>query len=138
MIVFVYRDSSQYNYILYEINDVKKKKNRWLASYSFVIQIILLKGLFPHSNISEFHLLSYLTSPFNSPRSSLYLVEVFTGHVGLWTRVRIQTCPMEISTGHKPCPIPPYREGSLEQRFLEDNSYKLYCGIDDFIIILWY
>ena len=32
MIVFVYRDSSQYNDILYEINDVKKKKNRWLAS----------------------------------------------------------------------------------------------------------
>ena len=26
MIVFVYRDSSQYNDILYEINDVKKKK----------------------------------------------------------------------------------------------------------------
>ena len=25
MIVFVYRDSSQYNDILYEINDVKKK-----------------------------------------------------------------------------------------------------------------
>ena len=36
MIVFVYRDSSQYNDILYEINDVKKKK-RWLASYNFVI-----------------------------------------------------------------------------------------------------
>ena len=27
MIVFVYRDSSEYNDILYEINDVKKKKD---------------------------------------------------------------------------------------------------------------
>ena len=40
------------------------KKNRWLASYNFVIWIILLKGLFSHPNVSEFHLLSYLTPPF--------------------------------------------------------------------------
>ena len=38
-------------------------KNRWLASYNFVIWIILLKGLFSHPNVSEFYLLSYLTPP---------------------------------------------------------------------------
>ena len=62
MIVFVYHDGSQqYNDILYEIIDVKK--NRSLASYNFVIWIFFLKGLFPHPNVNEFHLLSYLTPP---------------------------------------------------------------------------
>ena len=35
----------------------------WVTSYEFVVGIIYLKGLFPHPNVSEFHLLSYLTSP---------------------------------------------------------------------------
>ena len=37
--------------------------NWWVTSYNFVIWIIYLKGLFPHPNVSEFHLLSYLTPP---------------------------------------------------------------------------
>ena len=35
----------------------------WVTSYNFAIWIIYLKGLFPHSNVGEFHLLSYLTLP---------------------------------------------------------------------------
>ena len=41
-------------------------------------------------------------------------MEFSTGHIGLWTcvhfwtRVRIRTCPMETSTGHKPFPIQIY------------------------------
>ena len=41
----------------------------------------------------------------------LCLVEVSTRHVGLWTHVhswthvRIQTCPIETSTKHKPFPF---------------------------------
>ena len=38
----------------------------WVTSYKFVVGIIYLKGLFPHPNVSEFHLLSYLT-PLYSP-----------------------------------------------------------------------
>ena len=38
----------------------------WVTSYEFVVGIIYLKGLFPHPNVSEFHLLSYLT-PLYSP-----------------------------------------------------------------------
>ena len=37
--------------------------------------------------------------------SSLYPVKVFTGHVGLWTRVRILPRPVKIFTRHKPFPI---------------------------------
>ena len=37
----------------------------WVTSYEFVVIIIYLKGLLPHLNVSEFHLLSYLT-PFIS------------------------------------------------------------------------
>ena len=37
--------------------------NRWFASYNFAVWIIYLKGLFSHPNVSEFHLLSYLTPP---------------------------------------------------------------------------
>ena len=32
----------------------------WVTSYEFVVKIIYLKGLFPHPNVSEFYLLSYL------------------------------------------------------------------------------
>ena len=35
----------------------------WVASYEFVVRIIYLKGLFPHLNVSEFHLLNYLIPP---------------------------------------------------------------------------
>ena len=34
----------------------------WVTSYEFVVRIIYLKGLLPHPNVSEFHLLSYFTS----------------------------------------------------------------------------
>ena len=37
--------------------------------------------------------------------SGLCPVEVSTGHVRLWTRVRIRMCPVEILTGHKLCPF---------------------------------
>ena len=37
----------------------------WVTSYEFVVRIIYLKGLFPHPNVSKFHLLSYCT-PFIS------------------------------------------------------------------------
>ena len=33
----------------------------WVTSYEFVVRIIYLKGLFPHPNVSKFHLLSYFT-----------------------------------------------------------------------------
>ena len=33
----------------------------WVTSYEFVVRIIYLKGLFPHPNVSAFHLLIYLT-----------------------------------------------------------------------------
>ena len=39
----------------------------WVTSYEFEVRIIYLKGLFPHPNVSEFHLLSYLTPPFIPP-----------------------------------------------------------------------
>ena len=53
--------------------------------------------MFSHPNVSEFHLLSYLTPLLFTLTNTL--------------------------------------EGSLELGFLEDNSYKLFCGIEDFIII---
>ena len=56
--------------------------------------------MFPHPNVSEFHLLNYLTPP-----------------------------PLILF------PFTDTLEGSLELGFLEDNSYKLFCGIEDFIII---
>ena len=42
-------------------------KYRWVTSYEFVVRIIYLKGLFPCPNVSEFHLLSYLTPHFIPP-----------------------------------------------------------------------
>ena len=39
----------------------------WVTSYEFVERIIYLKSLFPHSNVSDFHLLCYLTPPPPSP-----------------------------------------------------------------------
>ena len=38
-----------------------------VESYKFVVWIIHLKGLFSHPNVSEFHLLSYLTPPLLLP-----------------------------------------------------------------------
>ena len=49
---------------LYEIFDVKVQLD--LQLLTFLLWNIHLKGLFPHPNISEFHLLSYVT-PFYSP-----------------------------------------------------------------------
>ena len=46
-------------------------KCRWFASYNFAVWIIHLKGSFPHPNVSEFHLLSYLTPPFIPLRNTL-------------------------------------------------------------------
>ena len=40
----------------------------WVTSYEFVVRIIYLKGLFPHPNVSEFHLLNYLTSLYSPYR----------------------------------------------------------------------
>ena len=48
---------------LYEIFDVKITDS--FANYNFVVCNIHLKGLFPHPNISEFHLLSYLTPSYS-------------------------------------------------------------------------
>ena len=67
------------------------------VNYNFVVWNIHLKGLFPHPNLSEFNLLSYLTS--------FLFVLTYT------------------------------LDGSLESKFLEDNSYKLFGGTEDFIII---
>ena len=47
---------------LYEIFDVKITDS--FANYNFVVWNIHLKGLFPHPNFSEIHLLSYLTPLF--------------------------------------------------------------------------
>ena len=54
-----HNDGSQYKDIFY----VKyfMIKYWWVISYEFVVRIIYLKVLFPHSNVSEFHLLSNLT-----------------------------------------------------------------------------
>ena len=35
----------------------------WVTSYEFIVRIIYLKGLFPHPNVNELHLLSYPTPP---------------------------------------------------------------------------
>ena len=46
---------------LYEIFDVRNTDS--FASYNFVIWNIHLKRFVPHPNVSEFHLLNYLTPP---------------------------------------------------------------------------
>ena len=70
VLIYIYYDGSQYKdiFILYEIFD-----DKILISYKLwiVIRIIYLKGLFPHPNVFEFHLLSYLTPP-PPPFISLY------------------------------------------------------------------
>ena len=43
--------------ILY-IYEVFDDKYWWVTSYEIVVRIIYLEGLFPHPNLSEFHLLS--------------------------------------------------------------------------------
>ena len=50
---------------LYEIFDVKITNS--FANYNFVVFNIHLKGLFPHPNVNELHLLSYLTPPPPTP-----------------------------------------------------------------------
>ena len=45
---------------LYEIFDVKIQ----IFLQTLLYGIFILKGLFPHPNVSEFHLFSYLTPPF--------------------------------------------------------------------------
>ena len=65
---YMYYDGSQYKDIIYIYMKYLMIKYWWVTSYEFVIRIIYLKGLFPHPNVSEFHLLSYLTPlPFISP-----------------------------------------------------------------------
>ena len=61
----MYYDGSQYKDIIYIYIYMKYLmiKYWWITSYEFVVRIIYLKGLFPHPNISEFHLLSDLTPP---------------------------------------------------------------------------
>ena len=66
----MYYDGSQYEDIIYIYIYMKYLmiKYWWVTSYEFVVRIIYLKGLFPHPNVSEFRLLSYLTPlPFISP-----------------------------------------------------------------------
>ena len=60
---YMYYDGSQYKdiFFLYEVCD---DKYWWVISYEIVVRIIYLKGLFPHPNVSEFHLLNYLTPLF--------------------------------------------------------------------------
>ena len=47
--------------ILFLLHEIFNDKYLWVTSYEFVERVIYLKGLFPHPNVSEFHLLSYLT-----------------------------------------------------------------------------
>ena len=60
--IYIYYDGSQYKDILY-IYEVFDDKYWWVTSHEIVVRIIYLKGFFPHPNVSEFHLLSYLTPP---------------------------------------------------------------------------
>ena len=58
----MYYDGSQYKYIFFYMKYMMIKY-WWVTSYEFVVKIIYLKGLFPHPNVSEFYLLSYLIPP---------------------------------------------------------------------------
>ena len=49
--------------ILFLLREIFNDKYWWVTSYEFVERVIYLKGLFPHPNVSEFYLLSYLTPP---------------------------------------------------------------------------
>ena len=60
---YMYYDGSQYKDIYIYIYEVFDDKYWWVTSYEIVVRIIYLKGLFPHPNVSEFHLLSYLNPP---------------------------------------------------------------------------
>ena len=60
--IYIYYDGSRYKDI-FLLHEIFNDKYCWVTSYEFVERIIYLKGLFPHLNISEFHLLSYLTPP---------------------------------------------------------------------------
>ena len=60
---YMYCDGSQYKDIIYIYMKYLMIKYWWVTSYEFVVRIIYLKGLFSHPNVSEFHLLSYLTPP---------------------------------------------------------------------------
>ena len=57
----------------------------WVTSYEFVVRIIYLKGLFPHPNVSEFHLLNYLTSLYSPYRYIRGIIGVkILGRQQLW------------------------------------------------------
>ena len=58
VLIYIYYDGSQYYDIFYM--KYLMIKYWWVTRYEFVVRIIYLKGLFPHPNVSEFHLLSYL------------------------------------------------------------------------------
>ena len=64
--IYIYYDGSQYKDIFFYVKYLMIKY-WWVTSYEFVVRIIYLKGLFPHPNVSEFHLLSYLIPPFTPP-----------------------------------------------------------------------
>ena len=64
--IYIYYDGSQYKDIFFYVKYLMIKY-WWVTSYEFVVRIIYLKGLFPHPNVSEFHLLSYLIPPFTLP-----------------------------------------------------------------------
>ena len=65
---YMYYDGSQCKDIIniYIYMKYLMIKYWWVTSYEFVVRIICLKGLFPHPNVSEFHLLSI------SPPSPLF------------------------------------------------------------------
>ena len=60
VLIYIYYDGSQYKDI-FLLHEIFNDKCWWVTSYEIVEWVIYLKGLFPHSNVSEFHLLSYLT-----------------------------------------------------------------------------
>ena len=62
-------------YIYIYIYEVFDNKYWWVISYEIVVRIIYLKGLFPQPNVSEFHLLSYLT-PLYLPLTDRYITGI--------------------------------------------------------------
>ena len=59
----IYYDGSQYKDIIFFYMKYLMTKYWWVTSCEFVERIIYLKGFFPHPDVSEFHILSYLTPP---------------------------------------------------------------------------
>ena len=86
---YIYFDGSQYKDI-FLLHEILNDKFWCVTCYEIVVRIIYLKGLFPHPNVSEFHLLSYLTpSPlllFSPYRYIRGIIEVETlRRQQLWT-----------------------------------------------------